>query len=1066
MKYTFNFFLNLIILLSFVSVNAQNSYWQKTHPSKIEIKGEQHIKATKFACFELNIENLKEELKNAPLEFTDEAAYKPVVVKLPMPDGSIQNFAVVESPIMSPGLGEKFPSIKTYTANGIEDKSAILRFDITPKGFHAMILKADETVFIDPYSSLDTENYIVYNKSDFIVPEGKKMNCLAEDHLHYTDAEFEAAAKAAAIGEEMRTYRLAVATTIEYSNFHGGTVEGVMAAIVTTVNRVVGVYRRDLSINMILIEDNDVLVNIDSDSFSNNDAIAMLTQNAQFLNATIGLGAYDIGHVFSTGGGGIAAFGSVCQASFKAQGVTGTNSPIGDPFDIDYVSHEMGHQFGGNHTFNGNVGACNGNRVSTAAYEPGSGTTIMAYAGICGSHNIQNRSDAYFHLHSIREIEIYTQFQQGDNCPDITETGNTPPTVETAVSTGHTIPINTPFELIGSAEDAEGDSLTYCWEQRDLGFAGNPQTPMGNAPLFRSYSPTNSPIRTFPKMSDILNQVQIRGEILPSYTRGMEFTLAVRDNNPSGGGVASNFVELEVVEEAGPFVVTGPSEPVNWIGGESVLVEWDVAGTDVNPVNCAAVDIYFSIDEGANFDFVLAEGVTNDGTANVTLPEDLNLETTEGRIKIKGANNVFFNVNHSDITYELPKVEILTDVNQLSLCKGDQITVPVYVDITDGYESTVTLSLAGLPIGWTGEFSENPIEAPDTVDLVLTTGANSSGAFALNVNAFSNSLTTIPLAIEATILEESLLTTPPALQVPADGENLSQADETISFEWGALDGATEYAIEVATNPLFTEGSIVETFVGIPQASYDVPADTLGENQLYYWRVYANNNCQLGVVSEVFAFNLQEANSNNANPAIKEGDPFIVYPEELKSIRVGNLSIDDDNGPSDLVFTLKAVPQNGNLLLSGIVLEVGDAFTQKNINDRDLEYKHVELNNEDADTFLFDLTDGHGGFLYNQTFNIEIDYTYGSIEDIRNIGFNLFPNPATDLIQIEMDLDVPTSANFVLHNSAGQAVYQKNVDLMQGPQTIKMNIGSLPQGVYYYDFNSESFDINGKVLVIE
>jgi len=845
MKYTIILFLNLIF---FLSVNAQNTFWHKSHPSKIEVKGERQINAEKFTVFELDVELLKSQLKDAPLEFTDEATINPVIIKLPMPEGGFENFAVVESPVMSKVLSAKFPDIRTYAASGVEDKSAILRFDITAKGFHAMIMRSEGTVFIDPYSSLDTENYMVYNKRDFIPSADKKFECFADDHIDYTEEELENAGKGA-IGEELRVYRLAVATTVEYSNYHGGTVESVLSAITTTVNRVVGVYRRDLSITMELIDESEDIINIDSDSFSNNDASALLSQNAQFLNNTIGIAAYDIGHVLSTASGGIASLGCVCNATYKAYGTTGVNSPIGDPFDIDYVAHEIGHQFGANHSFNGNVGACNGNRVSQSAYEPGSGSTIMAYAGICGSHNIQNRSDDYFHLHSIREIDVYVLFQTGGNCPDVIETGNTPPVVEILVSNLDTIPNSTPFELIGSATDIDGDSLTYCWEQKDLGFAGNPNSPQGNAPLFRSFLPTPDSVRIFPKLADILSQTQVRGEILPSYARDMEFTLAVRDNNVIAGGLSSNFIQLGVTDEAGPFIVTGPSTTgTTWFGGEPALIEWDVANTDQAPVNCALVDIYFSTNGGESFDYLLSEGTANDGTANITIPENLELETTEGRVKVKCSDNVFFNINKVDIEVILPKVEVLTDANEeIETCKGDYAIVPIYVDITDGYESNVTLSTTNLPTGWTASFSENPVAAPDTVEMLITTTSNANGVFNVNVNAFSNSLTTVSLALDIVVLKEEVLSVAPALQAPINGENLVTGNDII-FSWENLEVATGYAVEIATSPLFTPESIVGNFDGLTENAYTLPDDTLAEDQLYHWRVYSSNECLTGINS--------------------------------------------------------------------------------------------------------------------------------------------------------------------------------------------------------------------------
>ncbi len=317
-------------------------------------------------------------LATAPVETAlTRANNSGAVIGLPLPDGTLGRFSFVSSSVMAPELAAQFPQIQTYVGQGIDDRTATVRFDRTQFGFHAMILSVNGTVFIDPYQRGDTTTYISYRKSAYIPGADDRMVELGvEDAMGPTSP---TAPPVTSTGPQLRTYRLALAATGEYTAFYGGTVPGAMAGIVTSVNRVTGVYEREVAVRMVLVANNSSLVYTDpiTDPYTNNDGFAMLAQNQANITAVIGTANYDIGHVFSTGGGGVAGLGVVCAATQKARGVTGSGSPTGDPFDIDYVAHEMGHQFRGNHSFNGTTSSCGGgNRNASTAWEPGSGSTI------------------------------------------------------------------------------------------------------------------------------------------------------------------------------------------------------------------------------------------------------------------------------------------------------------------------------------------------------------------------------------------------------------------------------------------------------------------------------------------------------------------------------------------------------------------------------------------------------------------------------------------------------------------------------------------------------------------
>jgi hypothetical protein len=618
-----------------------------------------------YRTVSVNLVQLKAHLLGAPLEAVVHAAESTYMLTLPAPDGSLQRFSLVESPIMEKGLQDQFPDIRTFAGQGIDDRAATLRCDITPHGFHAQVLSPSGSWYIDPYAPSDQEIYIVYSRKDFyantgkvrnelppVMPDDIDLNKFDESMLDTPGKKPKKPVQAMGMqkttnGTNLRTYRMALAGTGEYTAFHGGTVTLGLAAMTTSMNRVNGVYERDMAIRMNLVANNNLLVytNAATDPYTNNDGVTMLGQNQTNCNAVIGTANYDIGHVFSTGGGGVANLNSPCTSN-KARGVTGLGTPIGDPFDIDYVCHEIGHQYGGNHTQNNSC-----NRASSAAYEPGSASTIMGYAGICPP-NLQSNSDDYFHVRSFNEMFSFAVTGTGNTCAALSATGNTPPTV-TLPTGGLTIPISTPFELTATGSDANGDLITYCWEQYDLGPAtaagdNNLTNPSGNQPIFRSWDPTTSPTRVFPRISDLVNNTTVIGELLPTYDRTLTFKCTVRDNRAGGGGVTDSPNLVYTVDNVGgPFVVTAPNTAVSWVGGTTQTVTWNVANTTASPISAANVDIWLSTDGGFTYPTLVLAGTPNDGSQTITVP---NNATTQARIKVKASNNIFFDISNANFT--------------------------------------------------------------------------------------------------------------------------------------------------------------------------------------------------------------------------------------------------------------------------------------------------------------------------------------------------------------------------------------------------------------------------------
>ena len=783
---------------------------------------------------------LEQRLQKAPTEnFT--RTQETVSLTLPMPDGSYESYDLVESPIMAPELAAKFPEIKTYCGTGTgKNRGASVRISVTPDGVHAQVLGiTGGTVYLDPMGKDSADLCVAYRKADAIAPTDHAHCLVGEGSKQRSIAPFikgaevsEATASRPFSGTELRTYRLAVAATGEYTAFHGGTVSSAMAAIVTAIDRVTGVYETELSIRFELVANNDLLIytNSGTDPYTNDDGLTLLGENQANVDAVIGNGNYDIGHVFSTGGGGIASLGSVGRTGSKARGVTGLPQPIGDPFFIDFVSHEIGHQFRGNHTFNGDSDNCaGGNRNGPTAFEPGSGNTIQAYAGICGNDNLQNRSDPYFHSESFDEMTDFVDL----TIPDVgtrTATGNNPPQVEAGAS--FIIPARTPFELTASATDPDGDALTYCWEERDLGAQQDVSAgDNGSSPIFRSFSPTTDPTRTFPRLTDLLTNTTVIGETLPTTTRTLNFRVTARDNRPSGGGVRWDDTSVSVIDTGQPFRVTAPNTAVTWSSGAQEIVSWDVAGTTANGINAASVDITLSTDGGLTYPITLASAVPNDGNQEVTVP--IGNETSTARIRVQATGGIFFDVSNSNFNIENTNGFSLT-VAPPSREACDTIVATYQISSPNFSDAAITLNATNLPPSATAEISPNPLPPGGTATLTVTTFPNTpAGDYDVTVTGSAAGSSGGQSIANILIFTEP--PSSPSLTFPADGATGISLEPT--FSWASSSSATNYTLELSEeDPTFAAPLI------LPVGEANSISFFLAPSVTTYWRVGATNAC--------------------------------------------------------------------------------------------------------------------------------------------------------------------------------------------------------------------------------
>lgn len=673
----------LLPVLIFCSASAiAGNYWKQTDET-LAPRNLQWQHPSKFLVYKLDEMNLKVRMWNL-----SEDPAQGIIISLPMPDGTIRDFKVWQTPMMPDVLAAKYPDIKTFTAEAVDCRLVTAKIDFTVYGFSAMIYDGEHTSFIDPYDNYHDGFYMVHYKRDEARSVTERMHCEVKGDadelpggtmLETVNTGLPKLAQRTSNGYQLRSYRLALSCSNQYAIAATGvaspTITQALSKMTTTMNRVNGVYNREFSVQMNFIANEDTLIwtaptgtinGTDPFNAINSNGASCLGVNQTQCTNRVGSANYDLGHVFTTGGGGISGLGIVCTNSQKARSVTGLPSPVGDGFDIDYVAHEMGHEFGSNHTFNNNAdGSCSGNASTNYAYEPSSGSTILAYAGICTPDNVQSNSDAYFHASSLVQIQAKLAGSE-DVCAVKTSTGNKLVYVP-AFSASYKIPYKTPFELIApTAVDSVADTvISYCWEQWNRGdFGARIKDTYFRGPIFRSYSPKNyDTVRMFPKLSMILsgNLTAVTssgalGEKAPDTTRFLTFKLTLR-NILNGKGCflfPDDTIHVDAISTGsannyGGFKVTSQNTlGLSYTGASTQTITWDVVGTNAAPVSAANVKIYMSANAGSTWPYYIGT-FPNTGTATITVPNPP-VTSAVCRFKVKGENNIFFNINTKSFT--------------------------------------------------------------------------------------------------------------------------------------------------------------------------------------------------------------------------------------------------------------------------------------------------------------------------------------------------------------------------------------------------------------------------------
>lgn len=913
------FLLVIYIVSGPIQSNAQN-FWRII--SDIE-KNERSFPSSDLpempmAVYELDIENIKKYLTNAPEEFSEKDGIR---LNLPVGDGGFEEFAVYYSPVMEKELADKYPQIRSFT--GKSGMSNIVHLGYDTRGFYAYMEVNDVIYVIDNYKQGNDQLYSAYKKNDYPSEIWNSFKCDNKDHDHEHIGD-RVSGRSSGESVSFRTFRIAVAATTQYCNRFGGTTATVMEEINKAINRINLIFRRDLSASLIIIANNEVLLDLNSNFFTNGNTQEMIDENPLFFQIKgITLDEFDIGHVLGTNGGGLAQLYSLCAASWsKARGVSTWANVVGDPFHVNVVAHELGHQFGSPHSFNN----CNdgGNENNSTGFEPGSGHTIMSYHSLCGPDNVAGESIDMYNFYSLEVMYDFLTNGNASECGEIVANVNTRPTVTILSPGAVTIPISTPFKLVGQATDNETpELLTYSWEQANIGPLSPLGSPQGNAPSFRVFPPSSVPVRYLPQLPSLFQGVNTREEILPTYTRDFTFRLVVRDNDPNGGAFIQDEISFKSTNLAGPFRLTTSFNGKSYTEGEIMLVEWDVANTDKAPVNCHFVNILVTNDGGQTFT-MLAENVLNTGRAEVEVPK---INSTSCRLFIEAADNIFFtthtgifSISESDDS----SLSIVPEKYGYQVCTPQIVEVPFTVSPIGDFNGTADIEMISpLPLGVFFDFNKTTIEAEDEVTAVVrfTHNVETSEKIELDIRIILSTDDTLFRKIQFDIV------TPIPYGVeavrPADGTTGVNANPVIS--WTSSENAESYTFKLYS----LDGSV--EIERVTSDTFFVVQQLLPPAMTYYWTVGVNNRCfssgdnsYFNVYSFTTVFtDCREYSATSLPAIISAGAPNVV--EVLIEVP-DNVTISDVNVPkvigshaatSQLTTTLVSPDEDGAILFGSI-----------------------------------------------------------------------------------------------------------------------------------------------------
>lgn len=987
------------------------------------------------------------------------------IISLPNADGQIEQFEITEASNFEPALQAKFPEIRAFSGKGITDKYATLKLSISPQGIQTVVFRTEkETEFIEPYSA-DHTVYTVFRKQakaalpwKCSTPEEKLATAIGNQLPN-----------ARSTGD-LKTLRLAQSVTAEYSNYFGATsssqVALVLAAINATLTRCNGVYEKDLALhlNLIAASTNVIYYNPSTDPYSNASTGASGSWNGELqstLNSVIGAANYDIGHLFgaSGGGGNAGCIGCICTDASKGSGFTSPADgiPQGDNFDIDYVVHEVGHQLGANHTFS------YGNEGTGVNVEPGSGITIMGYAGIT-SYDLAPHSIDIYHAASIAQIQTNLASK---TCPVTTSIAANNATPSVSAGSNYTIPISTPFALTGTATDANaGDVLTYCWEQNDnastsqTGSSSVASANKASGPNWISFAPSSSPTRYFPKLATILSGALISGpltggdagantEALSAVARTLHFRLTVRDNAPysSTSPVSvgqTNFADMTVTvsNTSGPFTVTAPNTAVSWAGNSAQTITWNVASTTASPVSCANVKISLSTDGGNTFSTLVAS-TPNDGSEIVTIP---NTPTTTARIKVEAVGNIFFDISNTNFT--------ITAGSGCAAPGGLTASSVTTTTATIGW--TAVSGAASYSVAYKAASSGTWISAATatTATSLNLTGLTQGTTYDYRVRTTCTSDTSLYTTAQFTTISTDSCNVPTALTSAA----VTSTGATVS--WTAASGALSYdvAYKLNTSSTWTTAATATTATSVTLSG-------LTAASLYDWRV--RTNCASGSGSYVAAqFTTLTASGcantlDNSSNGTLAGAATIPFNTDVTGLISPSGDVDYYKfvitTSGTITITLGTLPGDYDLKLlnsSGTQLAISQAAgtTSESISGT------ISPGTYYAQVYGYN---GANSATSCYTLRVQLGTATRSTEPFTEGQKNVlvYPNPASDLLNVNLS-GIKGKSEVSLFDINGRQVLRREVNAAN----TQLDISSLPTGVYIIKIKNGTKEVNTTKII--